>query len=700
MNAPKLASAERRATLLHAAARVAKSVATILDPDELLQRTVDIICDEFDFYYAGVFLLDETRQWAILRAGRGQAGAAMIAEGHKLAVGSNSMIGAATSLREARIALDVGEESVHFRNPHLPKTRSEMALPLVAGDEVIGALTVQSVEGEAFTQEDITTLQSMADQIAIAINNSRLHRQNQDLLRQAERRARLLEAAGEVGKKVTSILDLDELLPKAMDIVCDAYGFYYAGVFLVDDSGEWADLRAGHGEPGAAMIAEGHRLKVGGDSMIGAATGLREARIALDVGEEQVHFKNPHLSQTRSEMALPLVVVDKVLGAVTIQSVDERAFDDDDITTLQTMADHLAVAIHNAQLLQELEEAHVQLLRTKTYEALATATTQAIHWIGNKALPITTTVARMKADLADDHVDVESLREDLELVEESTRLIVEVKENLLGSVREHRPRPALLSDVVQAAAFLRGVPPDQLTISVAPNTPLALADTTQLARALGNLLQNALEANARQIDVSIEPAYEKGYVSVNVTDDGDGVPSEMLDAMWASFITTKGDGHVGLGLPACLHIITQLDGHVIPDSQPGRGTTFTITLPAAPHVPDRDLSVAPGSILLIDDDDDWAHFVTNALAAAGKRVTRREAVNGAADASFILVDETLIARPIADVLADLKAAGAADKTVVVASAMKVERATAYLQAGVKDVVLKPYTPDELAAILP
>ncbi len=116
-------------------------------------------------------------------------------------------------------------------------------------------------------------------------------------------------------------------------------------------------------------------------------------------------------------------------------------------------------------------------------------------------------------------------------------------------------------------------------------------------------------------------------------------------------------------------------------------------------MPDTDLSAVPGNILLIDDDDDWARFVTGALAAAGKRVTRQEAVNGAADASFILVDETYMARPIAEVLADLKAAGALDKTVVVSSAMKVERTTSYLQAGVKDVVLKPYTSGELAVIL-
>ncbi len=698
MTSPKLASTERRATLLHAAARVAKSITSILDPDELLQRTVDTICDEFGFYYAGVFLIDGTGQWAILHAGRGEPGEAMVTEGHKLAVGGNSMIGVATGRRKARIALDVGKEAVFFKNPHLPQTRSEMALPLMVGNEAIGALTVQSIEEVAFTREDISTLQLMADQLAIAIKNSRLHGLNQSLLRRAERRAGLFEAANRVGREVASILDLDELLPMTVNIICGAYGFYYAGVFLLDETGEWAVLRAGQGEAGNVMLGANHKLRVGGNSMIGAATSLREARIALDVGEEAVFFRNPYLPHTRSEMALPLIIGDNVLGAVTVQSVEERAFSQDDIRTLQTMVDHLGIAIQNAQLLRELERAHAELLRTKTYEALATATTQAIHWIGNKALPITTTVARMQVDLDDDPIDLESLREDLELVDESARLIVDVKEALLGPAREHLPRPASLPDVAQAAAFHTGVLAGQFTLIVAPDTPLVLADTTQLARALGNLFQNALEASAKQITVTIAPASEIGYVSISIADDGEGIQPEMMNKIWASFITTKGPGHSGIGLPACLHIITQLEGHITVESQPDQGTTFTILLPASAEAA-ADLSAAPPTISLIDDDDDWARFVTNILTAAGKKVTRYTSAEGATDADLILVDETLTIRPVAEVLADLKEAGAASKTVVLSTAMKVERTTGYMRVGVKDVALKPYTPAELAELL-
>jgi DNA-binding NtrC family response regulator len=154
-----------------------------------------------------------------------------------------------------------------------------------------------------------------------------------------------------------------------------------------------------------------------------------------------------------------------------------------------------------------------------------------------------------------------------------------------------------------------------------------------------------------------------------------------------------------LGLPACLHVITQLDGRIAVTSQLGRGTTFTILLPASPDAPVANLSSVPGNVLLIDDDDEWAHWATDTMVAAGKSVTRRMTTDEVAQADLILVDEALEAASLADTLAALQAAGAASKTIVVAAAVQVERTTSYLQAGAKDVVLKPYTPGELAAIL-
>ncbi len=643
-----LESAQRRARLLEAGARVGQSITSILDLDDLLQSTVEIIGEEFGFYYVGVFLVDEVGEWAVLRAGLGDAGATMVARKHRLKVGGLSMIGAATSRRRPISSSDMEVEA--FRNPLLPLTRSEMALPLIVRDEVIGALTVQSTMEDAFTGDDVRALQAMSDQLATAIHNARLHAQNIRLLDQAERRMRLLEAAAEVARGVTSILDLDQLLNTTVDIICDAYGFYYAGVFLVngqkgedrDSVGEsWAVLHAGHGDAGAAMVARGHKLKVGGLSMIGTAIAERRALIALDVGEEPVHFKNPYLPLTRSEMALPLLVGEKVIGAVTVQSTEEAAFSDEDITTLQSMADQLAIAIDNARLLNDLGEAHAELVRTKTFEAIATATGEAIHWVGNKAAPIPGSVARITEDLTrylvaagalvsqlppelQDHkyarlieialevlvnhavdrevvldelerlslrrlrrvLSVESILEDLDIVEKSARAILNIKEDLIGPARQKQLEVIDLQEMLSEIVKSMGIPRHVTRMLFAETLQPVRADRAQLSRVFINLMKNAMEAMHHVEDKKLfiwgRPSDEPGMMVIDVTDNGEGIPPDKIDKIWVPFYTTKGDrGGTGLGLPACAKIIGQLGGKITVTSEVGAGTTFSVSLPGA-----------------------------------------------------------------------------------------------------------------------
>jgi GAF domain-containing protein/anti-sigma regulatory factor (Ser/Thr protein kinase) len=696
-------SIERHATLLKAAARAARNIATILDPEELFQRTVDIICDEFGFYYAGVFLLDQAGQFAILHSGRGEAGRAMLAEGHKLAVGGNSMIGASIQNRQGRIALDVGAEAIFFENPHLPKTRSEMALPLIVGDDLIGALTVQSTEEAAFHEEDIAALQTMADQLAVAIENSKTHRANQDLLRQAERRSKLLQASNKVGKEVTSILVLDILLPQTVDIICDAYGFYYAGVFLVDDAREYAVLCAGRREAGRAMLEEGYKLKIGPNSMIGACIAFGEARVALDVGEERVHFKNPYLPHTRSEMALPLIYGGEVLGALTVQSVEERAFSQDDITTLLTMAEHLAVAINNARTIDELREAHVEILRNRVFEALTTATTEAIHWIGNKTLPISMIVARLQAELADDKIDPASLKEDLEMIAESAAQITEVKEQLIGAVREVLPRPVMLADVLQTAVYQREIPEGLLHVEIAPEAEYVIADSTQLTRALGNLIQNAAEAGAKSVKVSAHPIEEPGLLEVTIEDDGVGMSEDVQRKAWSPFFSTRGGEHHGLGLPAAMHVISQTQGRIALVSEEGKGTTVAVYIPQGQGKASEGEAASPAgkiaSVLLVDDDDAWAKQFADSLAKMGVKLTRTTDAKQIAAADLILIDEHCTSVDMQTVLDTVTKSKLLARTVVLTTAINPERVTDFLRAGVRDVQLKPYTQEEIAELL-
>ncbi len=175
--------------------------------------------------------------------------------------------------------------------------------------------------------------------------------------RELEQRSAYMEASAEVGRAVSSILDVDQLIQQVVELIRERFGLYYVGLFLTDEAGEWAILRAGTGGAGKAMLARGHRLKIGLEGMIGWSIANAKARVALYAEEDIVRKVTAELPETRSEAALPLRSRGRVLGALTIQHDQFNAFDDDTIAVLQTMADQVAVALDNANLFTESQAA-------------------------------------------------------------------------------------------------------------------------------------------------------------------------------------------------------------------------------------------------------------------------------------------------------------------------------------------------------
>lgn len=231
------------------------------------------------------------------------------------------------------------------------QTLSETASQIAAGDLERTASVERQDEIGALAK----AFNSMTARLRELIGN--LEQRVAERTRDLEVRSAYLEASAEVGRAASSILDVDELNQSVVDLIRSRFGFYYVGLFLMDETGGWARLRAGTGEAGQQMLEQGHKLKVGGESMIGQCVDRGEARIALDVGDEPVHFDNPLLPSTRSEVALPLRSRGRILGAITVQSVQPSAFDEDVVTVLQTMADYVAVALDNAYLFAESQDA-------------------------------------------------------------------------------------------------------------------------------------------------------------------------------------------------------------------------------------------------------------------------------------------------------------------------------------------------------
>lgn len=193
------------------------------------------------------------------------------------------------------------------------------------------------------------------NRLAVEIETSQnsLKQQSEDLTDKTLK----LETISKVAREITSIRDLPSVLTTATNLVHENFGYYHVGIFLLDERKEYAVLVATNSEGGQKMLERGHQLKIGETGIVGYVAESLQARIALDVGKDAEYFNNPDLPQTRSELALPLVISGQILGVIDVQSTQPMAFKQEDITILQILAEQLAIAIQNASLFSEAEKA-------------------------------------------------------------------------------------------------------------------------------------------------------------------------------------------------------------------------------------------------------------------------------------------------------------------------------------------------------
>lgn len=311
--------AERRTVQMTTGAEIARVASTELDPDRLLLQAVNLVRDRFDLYYVGAFVADENNKFAVLKAGTGEAGRLMLANKHRLEIGGQSMIGRAVDERKARIALDVGQEAVRFSNPVLPRTRSEMALPLIARDRAIGALTIQSDQPSAFTPEDILSLQGMADLIAVALDNARLF--------QEARRA------------------LDEVTAVHRSYITQA----------------WTTFAETHreGEEKTPTYIFADNAFLHGESV--ALPGLDQAVIK----------RQPVIAAdaASSTLTVPIKLRDQVIGALAVEAeTPDHQWTADEMTLIEAVVEQAALSLENARLIEESESALAETRRLAARE--------------------------------------------------------------------------------------------------------------------------------------------------------------------------------------------------------------------------------------------------------------------------------------------------------------------------------------------
>lgn len=290
----------KRAKQFEAIAQVARATATNENLETLLPRLTILISEQFDFYHAGIFLLDENHENAVLRAANSEGGKRMLERGHKLQIGQTGIVGFVSAMGTPRIALDVGSDAVFFDNPDLPDTRSEMALPLRISSVIIGALDVQSTEANAFHEDDIDILSTLADQVAIAIQNARTFQAMQDLLEQAQRES---------------------------------------GAYLQD---AWRVLQSGEGNLG---------YRVTGSEIVTLTNPLTSAQVKKAMENKQTVSE----SGKNANLAIPIRLRDEVIGVMDIRTPIEHEWDEDEVDIAEAVADRLSLALESSLLLKSTQ---------------------------------------------------------------------------------------------------------------------------------------------------------------------------------------------------------------------------------------------------------------------------------------------------------------------------------------------------------
>ncbi len=223
---------------------------------------------------------------------------------------------------------------------------------------ILGSTFIQRALVRRLNEAVRTAQQKVHTQVA---TNEELRALQSELEARVAQRTTQLKATHEVTRVANSILDPDELISKVVNLITDSLGYYYAAIFLVADNGRWAELRDATGKAGQVQKSQRYRLQIGENDPVTASITSKEPQIALDIGETPVHFNNPLLPNTRSEIALPLLVGDTIIGAVDVHSAREGDFNPDDISTLQSMANQVAIAIQNARLFQQMNDSLEEL---------------------------------------------------------------------------------------------------------------------------------------------------------------------------------------------------------------------------------------------------------------------------------------------------------------------------------------------------
>jgi signal transduction histidine kinase/CheY-like chemotaxis protein/HAMP domain-containing protein len=541
--------------------------------------------------------------------------------------------------------------------------------------------------------------------------------------RVAERTAELGQRAGQielindVGRKVTSVLELDNLLPHIARLIRDTFGYYAVVIFLRDEASGQLVIKAADTTEAGELLGEPVDLTAERPGIVAQAFSSGRPIVVNDTETDARFRYEARLPRTRSELALPLRIGEQVLGVLDLESERENSFQAPYVTVLQTLADQIVIAIHNAELFQvarhaqtEAEEANrlkSQFLANMSHE-LRTPLNSIINFaylltVGVEG-PLTAGQEDMLRRIGD------SGRHLLDLINDILDLAKIESGRVELFVEELDLRDLILSVLSVAGGLLRDKPVE-LHRDISDDLPLVRVDRTRVRQVLLNLVSNAAKFT-EQGQITVRAWGEEDWVTVSVEDTGIGLAAADIPKAFAEFVQVDGHmgrraGGTGLGLPISKRFVELHGGRIWVESEPGVGSTFYFTLPAVDSPPARDemgqLEPLEARVLVIDDDPVARETVARQLSH-GYRVMRlsdgRRALEVVRDKrpDVIVLDILMPHQDGWEILEALKSdPETKDIPVVVCSMVREEQLA--LTMGATDFISKPVDPGQLRRII-
>jgi GAF domain-containing protein len=543
-NARLFDAEQRRAEQFRVINEVGRHLTSILDVDQLLEEIAQALQKAFGYGVIGIALVEGDT--LVMKAAVPHNWRELGIPALRLQVGGQGVIGWVAGAGQPLLVPDVSQDPRYLPWPANIQTRSEMAVPLKTKSGTIGVLNVESDRLNAFDESDLAVVQALANQAAIAVENARHFHTEQ-------RRAEQFRVISEVGRHITSILDVEQLLQEIVRLIKETFGYYLVTIGLIE--GEQLVFKAGVKTrwPESQFIPG--PVKVGGHGITAWVAATGEPLLAADVSQEPRYLFWPDTAETRSELAVALKTKAGIIGVLNVESDQLNAFDESDVTVLQSLAHQAAIALENARLYNQAQQAAVLEERQRLARDLHDSVSQALYGM---TLYSQAAASQLSAGCTERAADYLRELQDTaqEALAEMRLLIFELRPPIL----EEEGLVAALQSRLQAVEGRAGLR-TEFQAEVGERLPPRIEEG--LYRIAQEVLNNAVK-HARARNIAVHLRRQERTVTLAISDDGVGFDPA----------TARRQG--GLGLSAVEERATELGGRLTLQSQPGEGTRVLV----------------------------------------------------------------------------------------------------------------------------